>query len=83
MNKMMGSCKEASELSVKKSYDGLSFTENLKFRLHTKMCKACLAYHKQNEMLDKKIAELIEQRKKIHLHLSQVQKDAIIEAVAK
>ena len=36
MNMMMGSCKEASLLSVKKSYDGLSLMESLKFKLHTK-----------------------------------------------
>lgn len=77
----MGSCKEASLLSVKKSYDGLSLMESLKFKLHTKMCAACLGYHKQNEVLDKKIAELIEQRKKDQLHLSEVQKETIKKAV--
>lgn len=81
MKIMMMSCKEASELSVKKSYDGLTLTESLKFKLHTKMCKACLAYHQQNELLDKKIAELLEQRRKEHLHLTEVQKTSIKKAV--
>ena len=41
------------------------------------MCEVCMTYHKQNEILDKAIAKLLEERKKEKLKLTDDQKESI------
>ncbi len=52
MNKMMLSCKRATELMDKKAYVNLSSVENFQLFLHTRMCDACRLYKKQSRLLE-------------------------------
>ncbi len=52
-DKLMLSCKKASELVDKKSVTGLSIKENIMLRMHTAMCDICKAYQKQSKILDR------------------------------
>lgn len=53
MNRLMLSCKKASELIDKKSVVKLSMKENVMLHMHTIMCDGCKAYQKQSKFLDK------------------------------
>ncbi len=46
------SCKTATELTEKKLSFGLSFTEELRLRVHHSICTVCTAYHKQSVIID-------------------------------
>jgi hypothetical protein len=52
MNRLMLSCRKASELIDKKSLIKLSWKENLQLNMHTAMCDGCKAYEKQSHLLD-------------------------------
>lgn len=52
MNKVMLSCKKATELIDKKAVANLSIKEEVMLMMHTGMCTACTAYQKQSKMLD-------------------------------
>lgn len=51
----MLSCRKTTELIEKRSWIGLSRKESIQLKMHTAMCKACSAYQKQSEWLDKMI----------------------------
>ena len=53
MNRLMLSCKKATELMEKRSLVGLSVKEKFQLRLHTSVCDGCLAYQKQSFLIDK------------------------------
>lgn len=52
MNRMMLSCKKASELFEKKTYFKLSTIEKMQLSAHSKMCDACSKYQKESSALD-------------------------------
>ena len=52
MNYLMLSCKKATELIEKKSIVGLSWKENIRLKVHTKMCDACTNYQTQSKEID-------------------------------
>jgi len=52
MNKLMLSCKKATELMDRKNYILLSRTEKFQLLLHKNLCDACRQYEKQSAMLD-------------------------------
>lgn len=53
MNKVVLSCKKATELVEKKQGGKLSFKEALQLNLHLLMCDACKAYEKQSKLISK------------------------------
>lgn len=53
MNKIMLSCKEATENIEKKSEKKQSPTERMQLFMHTSFCNACSTYQKQSRQLDK------------------------------
>ncbi len=55
------SCIKATELIEKKFNFELSFTEKLKLKIHASMCNACKLYEKQSEIIEKGIAQHIEE----------------------
>jgi hypothetical protein len=64
MNKMLLSCKKASELIEKKSGFKLSFIENLRLSIHSSMCDACSNYQKESIKLDSSLSKLMTENKK-------------------
>jgi hypothetical protein len=52
MNKLMLSCKKATELIEKKEVVGLSFIEKAQLKLHLSMCKVCASYGKHSKVVD-------------------------------
>ena len=53
MQKMMLSCKKATELIDKKIHSGINREEKVKLYFHTIMCSACSNYEKQSFLIDK------------------------------
>jgi hypothetical protein len=80
---MMLSCKQAAELSSKKSFDNLTIKESIKFKLHASMCKACKSFHKQNEMLDQAITTALSKKDSEKFQLSDNQKIRIKDTLKK
>lgn len=61
MNKMMQklilSCKKATELIDKKNHAGISRDEKVKLYFHTMMCSACTNYAKQSVLIDRALKD--------------------------
>ena len=57
MNKIMLSCKKATELVERKHENKLSFQEGFQLNLHLLMCKTCNAYEKQSKLLNKALSK--------------------------
>ena len=74
----MYSCKKATEMVEKKSVVGLSFSENLKLKLHMSICKACKTYQKQSELIDTFIADKTKQEEQAPLIENNELKSSII-----
>jgi hypothetical protein len=55
MNKLLLSCKIATELIEKKSVVPLTFRETLQLKLHNSVCDVCNTYQKQSIILDAKL----------------------------
>lgn len=53
MQKMMLSCKKATELIDKKIHSGINREEKVKLYFHTMMCSACTNYEKQGYIIDR------------------------------
>jgi len=53
MNKLMLSCKKATELIEKQQLTPLRFVERMQLKMHKSMCDACSAYEKQSIFIDK------------------------------
>jgi hypothetical protein len=53
MQKLMLSCRKATELIDKKIHSGISRDEKVKLYFHTMMCSACTNYEKQSYLIDK------------------------------
>ena len=52
MNKLMLSCRKASELIEKKTAFRLTRVEAIQLFMHTRMCDACQLYYKQSKFID-------------------------------
>ena len=57
MQKLMLSCKKATELIDKKIHAGISRDEKVTLYFHTMMCSACTNYEKQSQMIDKALKD--------------------------
>jgi len=53
MQYMFLSCLKATELIEKKLHFKLSFTEKLRLKVHSMMCKACASFDKQTTIIEK------------------------------
>jgi len=58
MNFFMLSCKRATELMSKKEVINLTIIESVQLKMHTSMCKACSAYEKQSENIEKTLSKI-------------------------
>lgn len=56
----MITCKEASEISVKKSIEKLTFSEWIQHRLHLMVCKYCKLFQMQQTWIDSLIIKHLE-----------------------
>lgn len=62
MNKIMLSCKKATELVERKHENKLSFKEGFQLNLHLLMCKTCNAYEKQSKLLNKALGQFFKNK---------------------
>lgn len=62
MNKIMLSCKKATELVERKHENKLSLKESFQLNLHLLMCKTCNAYDKQSILLDKALSQFFKDK---------------------
>lgn len=53
MNKIMLSCRKATELTEKKQEKALANREKVQLFFHLKLCSGCSAYQKQSELISK------------------------------
>ena len=65
MNKMMLSCKKATQLVEKKWVVKLTLQENLQLKLHTTMCSACKEYQKKSRIIEKALERMNTKKNKI------------------
>lgn len=77
-NGMMISCKEATILLVMKNHETLSMWDKMRLSLHLSMCRFCSLFEKQNNIIDKKVAELDE---KIPSYLTEESKEKILHQI--
>lgn len=82
MNKMMLSCKKATELVEKNSVVGLSWNENMQLKMHTMMCSACKKYESQSKIIDL-VLEKLNSDKSVKQKLSEESKSKIITEIEK
>lgn len=52
LNRLMVSCRKATELIDKDGGSGLSYWEEFQLSFHTLVCGACRAYKKQSKWID-------------------------------
>jgi hypothetical protein len=55
---MMISCKDATELVVKKSHEKLSGWDRFRLKFHLLMCKFCSLFEKHNAVIDSLAGQL-------------------------
>ncbi len=55
---LMLSCKETSELIIKKDTEELKFYDRMRLMMHLSMCKFCSLFEKQNEFINSNIKAL-------------------------
>lgn len=55
---LMLSCKDTSELIIKKHVEKLKFYDRIRLMLHLSMCKFCSLFEKQNDFIDANIKAL-------------------------
>ena len=53
MNKIMLSCRKATELTEKKQEIKIANREKIQLFFHLKLCSGCCAYQKQSELISK------------------------------
>ncbi len=70
MNKVVLSCKRATELVEIEKYNHISTIEKFQLRLHLKMCDACNRYNIQSKLIDNLI-DRVSNIEKIESKLSE------------
>ena len=80
MQKLMLSCKKATELIDKKVHFGISREEKVKLYFHTAMCSACSNYEKQSYLIDRALKETRSYPDQSH-HNHVAQPDDLIERI--
>ena len=78
MNKLMLSCKKATELIEKRSFVNLSFAEKVQLKMHVGVCSACRSYEKQSQVIDQSLKHISTSKKPKDLKLSEENKKHII-----
>ena len=81
MNKLAMSCKQASLLAAKQSFERLSFLEKVKLKMHTSMCDACKTFGQESQLIDEAIVKILQQKEKQVVKLTEEQRLRIIEAL--
>lgn len=80
MQRLMLSCKKATELVEKRTVAGLSPVEAVQMRLHMGACEVCRHYEHQSAVLDKAVAQLARQQQESPA-LDEQQKALIISRI--
>ena len=62
MNFFLLSCKVATGLMSKKEVINLTLIESIQLKMHTSMCRACSAFEKQSETIEKTLSKLSEEQ---------------------
>ena len=62
MNKIMLSCKKATELVERKHENKLTLKEGFQLSLHLLMCKTCSVYEKQSKLLNKALNQFFKNK---------------------
>ena len=81
MNKLMLSCKRATELIEKKMVVKLSCVESLQLTVHKGVCSACKVYEKQSLLIDQSIKRISESQQNETPKLSEESKLQIINSL--
>ena len=81
MNKMMVSCKKASELTEKNSVSPLSLVERTKLKLHLRMCGVCKSYEHQSKLIDSAVKRILKLKESQSINLSEEKKEEILKAL--
>ncbi len=55
---LMLSCKDASELIMKRDAEELKFYDRIRLMMHLSMCKFCALFEKQNDFINSNIKAL-------------------------
>jgi len=63
MNRIMMSCKKATELIERKHDSKLSLKDGFQLNMHLLMCKTCIAYEKQSKLLNKALSKFFQNKK--------------------
>jgi len=80
MQKLMLSCKKATELIDKKIHSGISRDEKVKLYFHTMICSACTNYEKQSQKIDNVLIGTNTYHEDTH-HTQAVPPDGLIERI--
>ena len=82
MNRMMLSCKKATELVEKKTVLGLSWSENIQLKMHLTMCSVSRKSESQSRIIDF-FLEQINSKNPLNKMLPKEVKDKIITEIEK
>ncbi len=77
---LMISCKDATELAIKKNIEKLSFFNMMRLRFHVLICRFCKLFEKQNKIIDEAYAHLDEIAP---AHLTEKARKKILENILK
>ncbi len=81
MDKMMVSCKKASELTEKHSVSPLTLVERAKLKMHLRMCGICKCYQHQSKLIDSALAQIVKMKESRSINLSEEKKNEILKAL--
>jgi hypothetical protein len=57
---LMITCKDATQLVVKRNHETLSMWDRMRLKMHLSMCRFCSLFEKQNRIIDEQVAKLDE-----------------------
>jgi len=76
----MISCRDATELAIKKNLDKLSYMDRIRLRFHLLMCRFCRFFEKQNNIIDEASSHLDEVTP---THMTDLSKKKILDKILK
>ena len=77
---LMITCKDATQLVVKKNHEVLNMWDRMRLLMHLSMCRFCSLFEKQNRIIDEHAAKLDEISP---THMTQDSKEKILHELEK
>lgn len=74
-------CLRITEMVEKKEVTGLSFTENVRYKLHVLLCKVCKSYLRQSHLIDKALKRMFGPSRVEKKELDEAAKEKILEQI--